>query len=1225
MLATEPVKRLIFHKATRPDVMNVVPTPSPTNSESHSKRPPVPPPELVRANSFTHAPLILYPPERLAPFLGNSEIRTVGAGLNNLGNTCFLNSVLQCLMHTTPFVAFLRSHEHSRSCNALGFCLLCALEKLADETFDPARGKKPLSPKAIVSNLKNISARLHWGRQEDAHEFLHAIFETVQKRLLPKTKQKLSPRIEATTLLHQLFGGHLQSQVRCPSCGHESNTFDPFWDLSLDVQSSKSITGALQHFTAPEILDTDNKYKCENCKKAICARKQLTIRECPNLLLLHLKRFSSGLFGGAKQHGGRPGGAAVNLARLFGSKPGRQGSPSKKQQRHGRGGGGLEMMMMMGMGMGTGRAGKITRHIAFPEELDLSPFLTRPAPARYDLYGVLIHSGSTVHSGHYYSYVKSGAGVWHCMDDDMVRPVSVQEVLESGAYMLFYRLTTPKPNPFEGGPLPAPGTCATLIPIPTKPTASPAPAPAPAPAAIPQVSEVSVTGAALAELDQQKSNPEKPTKKQKSMMLLAGTPPPALPDLPLTCVPMEPTLPLDPTTTPQPVRKRARPEPAADADVVDPASPPQPPLAARLFGGPQPPTPMAPAIRPVSPMSGRVPGVTVIGEEDVMATPGHPGTPSILRTPGTFHTATPASTGSALKRVRFEVPVGLGSGEGPVKPTTKDDDEDEDDKEEEEDDEEEEDGDAEAVALQGSTKSQCATHPSRQSARLWSNMFGTDTEGNADDDDDNDEDEDDDDKDPDFPGDDDEEDDGFGGCVVSNNVCFGFCGTPWHIHPPHHPVGLHVLDEPMAVPRVHSRPARAKPGTPTSPAIRKRAHTADPNDPAELSECMLVEETQESALDFVPAHKPAPSPRPTATLPRPPVDLPTQTTVVGTPPAPRVAPRAAKKKYAAAETPAPPPRPAKVSRPPHQDGGSAAAAAAFLQSAEGSLKVDSLAVPAADCGSDDEEPEEKAQPATTPTTTSPAPQPSASAPASTSAQPKKATAATEPPRHPAVVDARRRTPVASALGKKRPAPAPVTGGDDDDESMFALNDVELSDDGEDGGEDDDADAQEEGEVGHPGLRRRSDEEAAAAVGQPVRGLGVDEIPCWEGLNATEIKKAQRMLTRPLQMPTVKRDEWDQALDKGHTKKVRTKRTIDATQPNPFQLLAEQKRELKAQQTESALREASRDFGGRGGRGGRGGVDGVVAGEAGVVGAAGAGAVTERGRRPRLRSCGDHPA
>jgi ubiquitin C-terminal hydrolase len=47
---------------------------------------------------------------------------TQGAGLHNLGNTCYLNSVLQCLTYTEPFVAYLQNGKHKSSCKFSATC-----------------------------------------------------------------------------------------------------------------------------------------------------------------------------------------------------------------------------------------------------------------------------------------------------------------------------------------------------------------------------------------------------------------------------------------------------------------------------------------------------------------------------------------------------------------------------------------------------------------------------------------------------------------------------------------------------------------------------------------------------------------------------------------------------------------------------------------------------------------------------------------------------------------------------------------------------------------------------------------------------------------------------------------------------------------------------------------------------------------------------------------------
>ena len=64
-----------------------------------------------------------------------------------------------------------------------------------------------------------------------------------------------------------LFGGVLRSQVKCGSCGAESNTLDPFLDLSLELLGCTSVAAALRKFSAAESLAGANAYKCEKCKR----------------------------------------------------------------------------------------------------------------------------------------------------------------------------------------------------------------------------------------------------------------------------------------------------------------------------------------------------------------------------------------------------------------------------------------------------------------------------------------------------------------------------------------------------------------------------------------------------------------------------------------------------------------------------------------------------------------------------------------------------------------------------------------------------------------------------------------------------------------------------------------------------------------------------------------------------------------------------------------------
>lgn len=219
-----------------------------------------------------------------------------------------------------------------------------------------------------------------------------------------------------------MFGGYLRSQVRCTKCKYNSNTYDPFLDLSLEVSGRKvnSIHDALSEYTRKETLDAANKWKCSGCKKKVCATKQLTIFRPPLTLCIQLKRFSFGSgFGGFMHHQG------------YGHFSGK------------------------GMGMRKGGS-KIQKAIDFPATMKLP--LSDGRKCEYVLTGVVLHVGGSATSGHYTAFVRRmgtpNTSEWLNMDDSFVDSVSEKTVLRriKDAYVLFYcrkevQLELPLPPP----------------------------------------------------------------------------------------------------------------------------------------------------------------------------------------------------------------------------------------------------------------------------------------------------------------------------------------------------------------------------------------------------------------------------------------------------------------------------------------------------------------------------------------------------------------------------------------------------------------------------------------------------------------------------------------------------------------------------------------------------------------------------------------------------------
>ncbi|KAM9444534.1 ubiquitin carboxyl-terminal hydrolase 49 [Clarias gariepinus] len=370
-------------------------------------------------------------------------------GLRNLGNTCYMNSILQVLSHLRKF----------RECFlALDLCeteqLLLAKTQGMMGGEKPAQPKDPrssslsgqqvslcqelhtlfrvmwsgrwtlVSPFAMLHSVWNVIPAFRGCDQQDAQEFLCELLDKVQQELeadggygakrqhtrtrivIPITQRKLSKQV--LKVLNTIFHGQLLSQVTCLSCKRKSNTVEPFWDLSLEFperyhsvaklsqasSQSCSLTEMLSKFTETEALE-GRIYNCNYCnrkrRKSSC--KPLALSEaCKQLLIYRLPQV-----------------LRLHLKRFRWS--------------------------------GRNHREKIGVHVAFDQVLNMEPYCCSDASQlfTYDLSAVVMHHGKGFGSGHYTAYCyNTEGGFWvHCNDSEM-NVCSVEEVCSTQAYILFY-------------------------------------------------------------------------------------------------------------------------------------------------------------------------------------------------------------------------------------------------------------------------------------------------------------------------------------------------------------------------------------------------------------------------------------------------------------------------------------------------------------------------------------------------------------------------------------------------------------------------------------------------------------------------------------------------------------------------------------------------------------------------------------------------------------------
>ncbi|KAK1417871.1 hypothetical protein QVD17_27005 [Tagetes erecta] len=346
--------------------------------------------------NHTQIKKILFPYDQFVELFNWNSQGFPPCGLLNCGNSCFANVVLQCLAYTRPLAAYLLEKGHRRECRRNDWCFLCELQAHMERA---SRSNHAFSPINILSRLPNIGGNLGHGKQEDAHEFMRFVIDTMQSVCLDEYggERAVHPSSQETTLIQHIFGGRLQSQVICKKCNNVSNQFENMMDLTVEIQGdAASLEECLDQFTAKEWLDGDNKYKCDKCNDYVLAWKRLSIHMAPNILTIALKRFQSGRFG------------------------------------------------------------KLNKRVTFPESLDLSPYMSESADGsdKYKLYAVVVHLDmlNASYFGHYICYTKDFSGNWYRIDDCKVDAVELDEVLSQEAYMLLYRRVSARQsclNPIE--------------------------------------------------------------------------------------------------------------------------------------------------------------------------------------------------------------------------------------------------------------------------------------------------------------------------------------------------------------------------------------------------------------------------------------------------------------------------------------------------------------------------------------------------------------------------------------------------------------------------------------------------------------------------------------------------------------------------------------------------------------------------------------------------------
>ncbi|AGO10729.1 AaceriAGR370Wp [[Ashbya] aceris (nom. inval.)] len=248
-----------------------------------------------------------------------------------------------------------------------------------------------VSPSHFVNVLRKENILFNSMMHQDAHEFLNFLMNALSDSLQLQLEQL--PDRTPENFIHTLFQGTMNNSIKCLTCDNITSNEEPFFDFAIPVSEDEEVNvqDVLRDFHQREMLNGANKFYCDSCNGLQEAERTVGIKQLPELLPLHLKRFKY----------------------------------SEKHQSN----------------------IKLFNKIHYPLDLSVCSTFDHDVCKNYELNGIVIHMGGGPQHGHYVAICKHELFGWLLFDDETVESVREETVLRfigdvndmTTAYVLFYK------------------------------------------------------------------------------------------------------------------------------------------------------------------------------------------------------------------------------------------------------------------------------------------------------------------------------------------------------------------------------------------------------------------------------------------------------------------------------------------------------------------------------------------------------------------------------------------------------------------------------------------------------------------------------------------------------------------------------------------------------------------------------------------------------------------
>ena len=300
-------------------------------------------------------------------------------GLINLGNSCWMNSVLQILVHL-PFI-FIKPNVQSQKTQP---SLIDAFNYLRTSLYElETSNQKSFRPREFVNELKQKIDFLDVREQHDAFEFLITFLDSIRDEqggtisgMSSTDKEEVKNCLN--TQIDTMFGFIIERAMK-EKCQHENTIYERNLSMSLNIPvfGETTLSDCIKINFDEELLED---HVCDVCNKTdeCTLTTSLDSSHLPQILIIHLSRFRYGHNGYVKN----------NI------------------------------------------------DVRFTETLNLKESLN--VDATYSLFGYVSHYGS-IDTGHYTSLAKLN-GHYYLFDDETVTEVDPERGFQLQPYILFYIL-----------------------------------------------------------------------------------------------------------------------------------------------------------------------------------------------------------------------------------------------------------------------------------------------------------------------------------------------------------------------------------------------------------------------------------------------------------------------------------------------------------------------------------------------------------------------------------------------------------------------------------------------------------------------------------------------------------------------------------------------------------------------------------------------------------------